>query len=88
MTNTQIFCDCALSVTFAAVGGGELTAAKNLMKISKATTNSQLLKTTVTATIEQSGYNSATNIVDNYCKSKVQSFGIEYMHNLLTNETG
>ena len=50
MTNPQIFCEGALSVTLAAVGGGELTAAKNIMKISKATTNSQLFKTTVTAT--------------------------------------
>ena len=88
MTNPQIFCEGALSVTLAAVGGGELTAAKNIMKISKATTNSQLFKTTVTATIDQSGYNSAYGIADNYCKSKVQSLEIEHMHNLLTNKTG
>ena len=84
MTNPQIFCEGALS----AVGGGELTAAKNIMKISKATTNSQLFKTTVTATIDQSGYNSAYGIADNYCKSKVQSLEIEHMHNLLTNKPG
>ena len=88
LTNPQIFCEGALSVTLAAVGGGELTAAKNIMKISKATTNSQLFKTTVTATIDQSGYNSAYGIADNYCKSKVQSLEIEHMHNLLTNKTG
>jgi hypothetical protein len=47
-----------------------------------------LFKTTVTATIDQSGYNSAYGIADNYCKSKVQSLEIEHMHNLLTNKTG
>ncbi len=54
----------------------------------KATTNKELLKTTVTATIDQTGYNSVKGTIDNYLKNKVQSMGINYTHNLLNNNTG
>jgi len=57
LTNPKIFGEGAISIITSILGGGELKAAKNILKISKTTTYTQLAETTVIATVQQTEYN-------------------------------
>lgn len=82
LTNPVIFGEGTFSVVTSMVGAGELNSAKHLLKITKATTNTQLAKTTIKSSIEIVNLNNADNIMKQYVKNKSEQISfitVEYM---------
>lgn len=83
LTKPEILLEGGLSITLAMVGVGDLNIAKDLLKISKITTNEPMGKIIVETSIDITNYNSLKGIASNYIDGKMRSWVIEGSCNFL-----